>query len=404
LFLAHRVPYPPDRGDKMRSYHLLRQLAGLGRVHLCTFADDAADLAHADALRPIVGRLHVERRTRRKAVAGLASVLRGRPVSVEAFASRSMQAAVTAILKAEPIDTVFVFSGQMAQFVPAVSPRFVMDFVDVDSAKFADYGRASRGSIGWLHRREARLLAGFERAVAARADLSLFVSDAEAAIFRSTVAASGSEIAVVENGIDLTAYAPDADFRPLTPEQRGPGPLIVFTGQMDYRPNVEAALRFAGKVMPALRAVHPEARFAVVGRSPDPALRRIDGVGGVHVTGAVTDVRSWLSAADIVVAPLEIARGIQNKVLEGMAMARPVVATRAAFEGIDAVPGRDLIVAQVDVMAAAILSLIADPDAARALGAAARALVERRYAWEARLAPLAAMVGRAAPPGLDAAA
>jgi sugar transferase (PEP-CTERM/EpsH1 system associated) len=404
LFLAHRVPYPPDRGDKMRSYHLLRRLAELGPVHLATFADDDADVAHAEALRPLVRRLHVERRTRATSVAGVASLLRGAPISVEAFASRSMQAAVDGILAAEAIDTLFVFSGQMAQFVPAGAPRFVMDFVDVDSAKFADYAKSSKGPVAWLHRREARLLGRFERAVAQRADVSLFVSEAEANLFRRDIAAPDSAVAVLENGIDLVTYTPDATFPPLDGKQRGAGPLIVFTGQMDYRPNIAAALRFAERVLPAIRAVHADARFAVVGRRPDAALRRIDGVDGVHVTGEVADVRSWLAAADIVVAPLEIARGIQNKVLEGMAMARPVVASPQAFEGIDAQPGRDLIVAQTDAMAAEILALIAAPDKALAMGAAARALVERRYAWKARLAPLAAMVGCDGPPALGAAA
>jgi len=404
LFLAHRVPFPPDRGDKMRSYHLLKRLSELGRVHLATFADDEADKAYAAALRPLLGRLHIEKRTRRTFVAGISALLKGTPVSVEAFASQSMHRAIKDMLQAEPIDTVFAFSGQMAQFVPADGRRFVMDFVDVDSAKFADYAGSSSGLMRWLHRREARLLGGFEREVAARADLSLFVSDAEAQMFRDRIAPPGAVVAVLENGIDLDAYAPGAGFVPLDSQTRGAGPLIVFTGQMDYRPNVAAALHFAERVMPQVRDAHPDARFAVVGRKPDATLRRIDGVGGVHVTGTVADVRSWLAAADVVVAPLAIARGIQNKVLEGMAMARPVVASPAAFEGIDALPGRDLIVADVDAMAAELLAVIADPAAARRLGAAARALVERRYAWDARLAPLAAMIGRAAPPALGAAA
>ena len=393
LFLAHRVPFPPDRGDKMRSYHLLRHLAGLARVHLATFADDPADMRHAEALRPLVGRLHVERRTRSTPVAGLAALAGGRPVSLAAFDSTEMRRAVTAMLAEEAIDTIFAFSGQMAQFVPDDGGRrFVMDFVDVDSAKFEDYAGTTRPPTRWLHRREARLLGAFEAAVAARADLSLFVSDAEAALFR---ARSGAErVATLENGIDLDFYRRDAAFPLLPAGDRGESPLIVFTGQMDYRPNVAAATTFAGEILPAIRRRHPDARFAIVGRNPVSALRKLDGVGGVHVTGAVPDVRSWLAAAAVVVAPLAIARGVQNKLLEAMAMARPVVASPAAFEGLEATPGRDLIVADGDTMASAVAGLLDDPARAAGIAAAGRAQVENRYAWGTRLAPLRAIVGR----------
>jgi glycosyltransferase involved in cell wall biosynthesis len=164
--------------------------------------------------------------------------------------------------------------------------------------------------------------------------------------------------------------------------------LLLFTGQMDYVPNIQAALWFAREVLPHV----PGARFAIAGRNPPPAVRALAGER-VVVTGAVDDMRSWLAAADIVVAPLKLARGIQNKVLEAMAMAKPVVASAAAFEGIEAVPGRDLLVAD-DAMATAgiINGLLAAPERAAAIGTAARRQMDRSYRWEARLAPLAAMV------------
>nr|WP_299596603.1 TIGR03087 family PEP-CTERM/XrtA system glycosyltransferase [Sphingomonas bacterium] len=404
LFLAHRVPYPPDRGDKMRSFHILRHLAGLAPVHLATFADDDADIAHADALRPMLRTMHVEKRTRSTAMAAMRALPRGRPISVEAFASRTMQSAVDTILASGSIDAIFVFSGQMAQFVPPFAGRFVMDFVDVDSAKFAAYADAAPRPLRWLHAREARLLARYERDVAERADLSLFVSAQEAAAFRGARGLDGGSVATLENGIDLAYYDPAGAFDPPALAGEAGGPLIVFTGQMNYRPNIDAAAGFARDILPVIRARHPGARFAIVGRKPDAALSRLDGRGGVIVTGAVADVRGWIAAADVVVAPLSIARGIQNKVLEGMAMARPVVATPAAFEGIDAVPGRDLIVAPIDAMAAAIGDLLGRPDRAAAIGRAARALVERRYGWDARLAPLRGMIGRADVPPEGAAA
>jgi sugar transferase (PEP-CTERM/EpsH1 system associated) len=392
LFLAHRLPYPPDRGDRIRSFHLLKALAKLGRVHLVAFADQPDDLTHLETLRPLIGRSHVELRTRSMATAGMAALARGRPISLAAFDSRSMRAAVAGILAEEPIDTIFAFSSQMAQFVPEqCKARFVMDFVDVDSAKFEAYAGRARFPLNHIHAREGMMLAAYERRVAERADLSLFVSEAEAEFFRRRSGLGLSRVAALENGIDLAFFRPDADFAPLPPTD---GPLILFTGQMDYLPNIEAVTRFSEQSLPAIRAAIPEARFAIVGRNPIAAVNRLAGMAGVVVTGAVPDVRPWLAAADVVVAPLGIARGIQNKVLEAMAMGRPVVASPAAFAGIEATAGRDLIVAGPDEEASAVLALLRDPASAAELGSNARLRVEVRYGWDARLASLAGMIGR----------
>jgi glycosyltransferase involved in cell wall biosynthesis len=187
--------------------------------------------------------------------------------------------------------------------------------------------------------------------------------------------------------VDLDYFDPKAPVARLDET----GPLIVFTGQMDYAPNIDAVRWFADSVIPLL----PEARFAIVGRKPVEAVRRLAGPR-IVVTGAVPDVRAWLAAADIVAAPLRIARGIQNKVLEAMAMARPVVASPAAFEGIEAEPGLHLVVADgAEAQAGAIAGLLADPVRARAMGQAARARMVEAYRWEVRLAPLAGMIGLA---------
>lgn len=399
LFLAHRIPFPPDRGDKIRSWHILKHLAGQSRIHLACFADDAADAAHLPALRAALGgalgEAHVEIRRTGKATAGARALVEGKPVSLTLFDSTDMRGFVDRLLATGRIATIFAFSGQMAQFVPDPAPaRFVMDFVDMDSAKFAAYAGEESGPMRWVHRREAEKLFAFERATAARADSSLFVSEAEAALFRTRTGLPN--IAALSNGIDLDAFDPSSPFAPLNAAEAGQGPILLFTGQMDYPPNVDAVRWFAQQVLP-----HVPGRFVIAGRSPTAEVRALAGAR-VHVTGAVPDMRAWLAAADIVVAPLRIARGIQNKVLEAMAMAKPVIASPEAFEGIEAEPGRDLIVADdAAAMAAAINDLLARPDAAAALGASARKLVEASYSWESRLAPLAEIV---APQGRKAAA
>ena len=388
LFLAHRIPFPPDRGDKIRSWHMLKHLAGLARVHLACFADDEADAAHLPALREALGQrlgeAHVELRRTGKAAAAARALLEAKPVSLTLFDSPGMRAFVEHMLARREVETVFALSGQMAQFVPAsLRQRFVMDFVDMDSAKFAAYAQ-SGGPLAAVHRREAKRLFAFERAVAARADVSLFVSAAEAALFGARADLPQADIRALANGVDLDLYRPGT-----AAPAEAPHPLIVFTGQMDYAPNVDAVTWFAREVLPML----PGATFAIVGRNPAEAVRSLASES-VVVTGEVPDVRVWLAAADVVAAPLRIARGIQNKVLEAMAMARPVVASPAAFEGIEAEPGRDLLVAESGAeQAEAIASLLAQPNRAAALGAAARQRMEQGYRWDSRLAPLGGLMG-----------
>jgi len=386
LFLAHRIPFPPDRGDKIRSWHVLRTLAEFATVDLACFADDETDAAHLPALREALagalGEAKVVVRSAGRARAALRAVASGRPMSLTLFDSAGLSRFAASRL--EQVDAVYVFSGQMAQFVPAdAAARFVMDFVDVDSEKFAAYAQEARGPLRSAYAREARRLAAFERAVAARADASLFVSEAEAALFCARTGAEG--VQALANGIDSAFFDPAADFPALPPAaERGQRPLLLFTGQMDYRPNVDAVVWFARAVLPLV----PGARFAIAGRNPAPEVQALAGPH-VTVTGAVADMRSWLAAADVVVAPLRIARGIQNKVLEAMSMARPVVATPAAFEGIEAEPGRHLLVAEGEVaMAEAVTGLLNDPGRARVIGAAAREHVVTHYRWEAALAGL----------------
>lgn len=387
LFLAHRIPYPPDRGDKIRAYHLLRHLARNHRVHLVAFADDPADLQRKGGLAPHSATREIVWRAPPSAWTGLRAVLQRRPVSLVAFADPAVRRTIDALLQAHPIDTIFVFSGQMAQYLPAQpKQRVIMDFVDMDSAKFAAYAQAAHGPMAWVHRREAALLLRHEQRVACGADASLFVSEAEAALFRAQT--SAPRVHAIENGIDTVFYDPDQRFERVP----GAGPLLVFTGQMDYRPNIDAVTWFADRVFPRVRQSHPAARFAIVGRAPTAAVRALADRPGVHVTGAVPDVRDWLAAATLVVAPLQLARGVQNKVLEGMAMARPVLASPAAAEGIDHA-GTLRIADGADAFGDAALSLLAEPEIAAALGAAARARVIARYSWDARLAPLDALLG-----------
>ncbi|WP_432770856.1 MAG: TIGR03087 family PEP-CTERM/XrtA system glycosyltransferase [Sphingopyxis sp.] len=394
LFLVHRAPWPPDRGDRIRSWHMFEALARVAPVHVAALADTAPDAAAVRAkMTPLCKSLAIEVRKTSRPVALARAVLSGEPVSNHLFANAALKRHVDALLARSEVTHIVAFSGQMAQYLPAdFDGPVLMDFVDVDSAKFATYAAQDpRQPLHWVHAREAKKLGAFEAAVARTVDASLFVSEAEAALFRARSGLGTDRVRAVENGIDTDRFDPATT---LAPVGGGDGPLAVFTGQMDYRPNIDAVRWFAADILPLVRAQHPAARFAIVGRAPTDAVRALATLPGVTVTGEVPDVRPWLAAADAVVAPLLLARGVQNKLLEAMAMARPVVASAAAAEGIDAAPGAHLLVADDAAgIAAAVARLFGDPAAAAAMGRAARDQMIARYGWAARLAPLGGLLG-----------
>lgn len=396
LFLAHRMPFPPDRGDRIRSSHLLRRIAELAPVHVGCLAEDAGDFAAEPELARIAAS-HCLAPRPSLPLAGITALATGRPVSVCAFNARSLHDFIQQTLRDRPISAIFVFSGQMAPYVPKAFPgRVVMDFVDVDSAKYEAY--ATQGALAkrWLYRREARLLASLEESAACRSNISLFISAEEKALFESRlVKPDGIAVQALGNGIDATAFDP-AGVRP-APEQFKGGPQIVFTGQMDYLPNIEAVTLFVRSIMPRILALHPNAVFSIVGRAPTSAVRALDGVNGCRVTGAVPDVRPWLAGADLVVAPLMIARGVQNKVLEAMAMARPVLLTPEAATGIAATDGQHFAVADgAHALGTRALALLSDGEGRQAMGQAARRFVVDRLAWQTVLRPLPELLGLAA--------
>lgn len=396
LFLVHRAPWPPDRGDRIRSWHMFEALAKLAPVHVAALADNEQDAAIARAkMAPLCKSLMVEVRKASRPQALVQAVLTGDPVSNRLFRNAPLARHVGGLLSHGDVSHIVAFSGQMAQYLPPpshFSGPVVMDFVDVDSAKFATYAEQDRRQpLHWVHAREARVLGAYEAEVARRVDASLFVSEAEAALFRARSGLGSGKVRAVENGIDTERFDPALTFDAV---DGGDGPLAVFTGQMDYRPNIDAVRWFAADILPLIRRQHPAARFAIVGRAPTYDVRALARLPGVAVTGEVADVRPWLAAADAVVAPLLLARGVQNKLLEAMAMARPVVASAAAAEGIDAVAGEHLLVTDDAAgMAAAVGSLIDDREGAGRMGQAARARMISRYGWDARLAPLGELLG-----------
>jgi sugar transferase (PEP-CTERM/EpsH1 system associated) len=391
LFLAHRIPFPPDRGDKIRSHHVLKRLAEIAPVHVATLAEDEYDRTEEHELAALAASYCLARRSKPLALAGIEALATGRPVSLTAFHSRSLAVYVDEVLRSRAISAIYVFSGQMGQYVPAsFKGRLVMDFVDVDSAKFEAYGRKKGGPSGWIDAREGRLLKREEARLAARADISVLISDNERDLFVSRLPI-GTQAAVrtMGNGLDAEFFDP-AKIGPASELAAMSGAKIVFTGQMDYAPNIEAAERAIGAIMPVVRAACPDATLHIVGRNPPASLLTCHGNAGNYVWGRVPDMREWLIGADLALVPLDIARGVQNKVLEAMAMGLPVVLSPGAATGIPARDGEQFCIGNSDrKLADGVITLLQSRDRAEAMGLAAREWIVAEASWQAALSPLA---------------
>ncbi|MGE0744143.1 MAG: TIGR03087 family PEP-CTERM/XrtA system glycosyltransferase [Rhodospirillales bacterium] len=400
LFLSHRIPYPPDKGDKIRSWHALSHLAQHFRVHLGCFADDPEDLAHEAALRAVCADcLIVPVNPTLALVRSVPALLGDTPISVRSLAHAGMRAWVHGHARRGNLAGVFVFSSAMASHVldAGFDPRrIVLDYGDVDSDKWRQYARRKHGPMRWIYAREARTLAAFEHAAAASASATLFVSEPEAALFRAQAPDVADRIRVVENGVDHRYFDPAVNLSDPFPAGAR---AIVFTGRMDYWANIDGVTWFARDILPLVRQRCPQAQFWIVGSHPAKAVQALADVPAVTVTGRVDDVRPYLAHAAVVAAPLRVARGVPNKILEAMSMAKPVVATGQAMNGIRAERGRDILIAdEAAAFAAAVADVIdgaADPD----VGSRARATVLAHYDWDTNLAALRAIVDAAAGAG-----
>lgn len=388
LFLAHRIPYPPDKGDKIRSFRILEALSRRFDVRLAAFVDDPEDFQHAAHLQTFCSCVSLApldpRAARLRSLAGLA---RGEALTFPYYRDRRMESAVKAA-RARPLAAEIAFSSSMAPYLAkhAGRPRIV-DLCDADSEKWRQYADEAKGPMRAVYAREARRLRKAERTIVGWADAAFAVSAAEAALFD----------APEERKVDWFGNGVDADY--FDPSVCGPAPGdagdVVFIGAMDYRANVKAAAWFADAVWPIVRASAPHATCALVGSKPAQEVRALAARPGVRVTGRVDDVRPYLAAARVVVAPLQVARGVQNKVLEALAMARPLVATTGAATGVEIEERAHFRAADgAKDFAAAVIDLLHDPAAAAAMGARGRHRMLERHSWTAQLARFDAALDR----------
>ena len=389
LFLCHRIPYPPNKGDKIRSFHLLRYLSQHFEIFLAGFIDDPADFSGVEELnkycsetffRPIRPGL-----ARWKSLTGLAS---DEALTLPYYADKRLQSWVAKTCATQNIRHCLVYSAAMAQFLPSDADLFerkIIDFVDVDSDKWRQYAEKKRWPLSWLYRREARLLLRYEKELASKFDTSLFVSDSEASLFKRLSPETASSTSFYNNGVDFDYFDPRDS---ANPDLQSPYPneckALVFTGAMDYWPNVDAVTWFANEVLPALRSRHSELHFFIVGSNPGANVERLSRLPGVTVAGRVPDMRPWLKYALAAVAPMRVARGVQNKVLEGMAMGVPVLVSSKGLEGIDARHREHVLLAEnVDDYLASIEGVLTGSYSD--LGTNARLRIKELFDWNQTL-------------------
>lgn len=394
LFLAHRIPYPPNKGDKLRSFHILKYLSERYRVHLGCFIDDKADRVFAKKVSALCYETCFIDQSKLAATLRSASgFLTGEALSLPYFRDRTMSKWVAGLLRQRKIHSAIAFSSPMAQYLmPGQGLRRVVDFVDVDSEKWLQYSQERRWPMSAVYRREARHLLAYERHIAQEFERGTFVSSAEASLFRRLAPEVGHKVEHFCNGVDADYFSPHILHRsPFGACQR----CIVFTGAMDYWPNVDAVDWFAREVFASLHRDHPQLRFYVVGARPAAQVLALGRLPGVVVTGSVPDTRPYLAHAALAVAPLRIARGVQNKVLEAMSMQKTIVVSPQALEGIVARDGVELLVADGAAHFIDRVGKVLAAPAARAFGLAARARILRDYSWETNLARLSAILGNA---------
>ncbi len=394
LFIAHRIPFPPNKGDKIRSYNILKFLSARYTIDIAFLVDDTKDLQYLDELKLFASSVFFEIIPGyKKITAAIFAFIQKKPISIPYFYSKKLQYSIDSQLENNIPACVFCFSSPTAEYVfrsqyadqLQQSSRMIMDLIDLDSLKWAQYAQHSKPFMDQIYHREARLLARYEEKIVQEFDALLLVTEAEKQLCSPVLQ---EKVTVVSNGVDLVKFAPQ--IRKARPNN---DPVLVFTGAMDYWPNIDAVIWFSREIFPSVLALEPSARFFIVGSNPKPEVIALGKESNIIVTGFVEDISYYVASADVCIAPLRVARGIQNKVLEAMAMGKAVVATPEAIEGITEECAQQVMVAHsAEQFAKAIVHLLHEENTRIALGTRARETVELHYSWANNLAKLDSLV------------
>ena len=388
IFLSQRVPYPPDRGDRITTHHFLQHLLDSGAdVRVGCLAEEDQDETSIEVLRGSCREVcapRINRSLRRWTC--MRGLLSGAPLTTVFFGHRTLQETVDRWVAEDPPDLIYVYSSSMAQYAlhHSIGFRF-MQFAELDSDKWQQYIAHKWGPAAWIYRREAVRLLRFETLVARTFDTSAVVSPVEKTLFMEKI--PDVTPVVLPNGVDVDHFQTRGE------DRREPH-TVIFTGVMDYEPNILAVIWFVEQCWPTIRAAVPDAKFMIVGSKPVRTVRRLDGSEGIHVTGRVPEIPPLMDRASVAVAPLQLCRGVQNKVLEAMSASLPVVASPQAVQGLGQ-PGEDILqIAESPAdTAQSVVALLTDATGARRMGSNAARWVREHFRWENAFATFDSVIG-----------
>ncbi|MFT6896509.1 MAG: sugar transferase (PEP-CTERM/EpsH1 system associated) [Paraglaciecola sp.] len=397
VILAHRVPFPANKGEKIRTFHQLELLAKQGHnIHLFAPYDAPGDLSFFDELKRVLPCQVSAFELPSKPYRMIMGMVKGDSLSESNFYSHHLQQHFDQSLLAERPDIVMCTASSMAPYlfnsktlkIMSRKPKLLMDFMDVDSDKWRQYAESSRWPMRWIYQREQKLVAACEKKIATEFDECYLIAAAEVALFKQQVTPTDN-VKVLGNGLDTRAFYPAKN------KHRNHAPVFLFTGVMDYKPNVDAVVWFVQTCWKQILQLHPDAKFIIAGMTPNKEVNKLTAFTGVQVTGFVEDILPYYHQADIFVAPFRLARGVQNKVLQAFSCGLAVVSTPMGAEGIACNDQEHLLLANcAEDFLAKIASLVDDPALSASLGSNALSLIEKQYSWEGQLQPLINAIGK----------
>ncbi len=381
LYIAHRIPFPPNKGDKIRSFNEIKYLSKRHEIHLACLIDNDKDVEHVKILEKYCSSVNAVKIDKRLAkMRSLLSLTSNRPFSLAYFFSRDLKRKIALLLNEHKFDLILVFSSSMAQYViDSEGIARVMDFVDADSFKWLQYATYTKFPLSAIYKIESKRLGNYENEIIEGFRHCIVITEKELEVLKNN--SNKDKLSVISNGVDL-------DYFFFRTDECDPN-TIVFIGAMDYFANIDGVMYFYEEIYPYIRKQIPEVKFYIVGNNPSKEILKLNGLNGVIVTGFVKDIRPYISKAAVSVVPLRIARGIQNKVLEAMAMGVPLITTPQALEGIQAQTGRDVIMeSKPEEFAKKVVEIIKDRKLQKLLSGNGRLLVEKKYNWDINMGKL----------------
>jgi sugar transferase (PEP-CTERM/EpsH1 system associated) len=376
LFLSHKIPFPPNKGDRIPTYHRMEHLHREGHeismVFPCFSKSDMVYIKDVKKFCKSVDTAYINPTFSK--VASLFSFMTDKPLTLPYFYSKELHEMIKKRLAEEKFDVIYVYSSSMAQYVFDVKGiKKIMDLADSDSHKWMQYALHTKGPMKNVYRREGSCLQTYEQSICKEFDEVIAISNDEKSLFESYI--KKTNFKVIPNGVDSDYYSAS--------NQEYKRKQLMFVGAMDYFANVDCVVHFVHNILPLIRVRVPDVKFYIVGVNPTRAVRSLAHNRNVIVTGRVDDIRPYLKDSCACVVPLRIAQGIQNKILQAMAAGVPVVTTAKGNEGINAVSGDSICVSDdFQRFADQTVKLIEDPRVRMRISRRAREFVTECFQWE----------------------